>query len=120
MYYLSKGLKEKGSCRAGKVLAMFFAIMCIGGSFGGGNMFQANQAAAQLTERFDVQLWEELQVLLFGVVMAVIVGVVIIGGIKRIGSVTEKVVPFMAATICWSCTDYYCYELLTLCLKLSG
>jgi len=49
MYYLSKGLKEKGMAGFGKVLAIFFAIMCVGGSFGGGNMFQANQAAAQIT-----------------------------------------------------------------------
>ena len=48
MYYLSKGLKEKGFLRAGQVLAIVFAIMCIGGSFGGGNMFQSNQAFAML------------------------------------------------------------------------
>ncbi|MCB0612757.1 MAG: sodium:alanine symporter family protein, partial [Phaeodactylibacter sp.] len=47
MYYLAKGLKEKGMPGFGKFLAVFFAIMCIGGSFGGGNMFQANQAAQQ-------------------------------------------------------------------------
>jgi len=95
MYYLSKGLKEKGLGRLGKVLAIFFAIMCVGGSFGGGNMFQANQAAAQITERFGIE--SGAAGLIFGIVMAIIVGVVIIGGIKRIGSVTEKVVPIMAA-----------------------
>ncbi len=96
MYYLSKGLKEKGAIwgKLGKFLAVFFAIMCVGGSFGGGNMFQANQAAAQIIERFSISggaagFW-------LGIVMAIIVGVVIIGGIKRIGQVTEKVVPFMA------------------------
>ena len=94
MYYLSKGLKEKGLAKLGKVLAIFFAIMCVGGSFGGGNMFQANQAAAQITERFGIQ--GGAAGLIFGVIMAILVGVVIIGGIKRIGSVTEKVVPFMA------------------------
>mgnify|MGYP002631056237 CR=1 FL=1 len=94
MYYLSKGLKEKGLAKLGKVLAIFFAIMCVGGSFGGGNMFQANQAAAQITERFGIE--SGAAGLIFGVIMAVLVGVVIIGGIKRIGSVTEKVVPFMA------------------------
>ncbi|MGB0882035.1 MAG: alanine/glycine:cation symporter family protein [Vicingaceae bacterium] len=95
MYYLSKGLKEMKMGFIGKVLAIFFAIMCVGGSFGGGNMFQANQAANQMIEKFgmvggNAGFW-------IGVVMAVIVGLVIIGGIKRIGSVTEKVVPFMAA-----------------------
>ena len=95
MYYLSKGLKEKGLAKLGKVLAVFFAIMCVGGSFGGGNMFQANQAAAQITERFGIE--GGAAGLIFGIIMAIIVGVVIIGGIKRIGSVTEKVVPIMAA-----------------------
>jgi AGCS family alanine or glycine:cation symporter len=95
MYYLKTGLAEMGMARLGKILAVFFAIMCVGGSFGGGNMFQANQAAAQLIERFDIQFGGAG--LTFGIIMAAIVGVVIIGGIKRIGSVTEKVVPFMAA-----------------------
>jgi len=94
MYYLSKGLKEKGLRRLGKILAVFFAVMVIGGSFGGGNMFQANQAAAQFVKLFD--LTNANAGLYFGIVMAVIVAVVIIGGIKRIASVTEKIVPFMA------------------------
>jgi AGCS family alanine or glycine:cation symporter len=94
MYYLSKGLKEMGMAGFGKVLAIFFAIMCVGGSFGGGNMFQANQATVQLMGKLgiaDGSGW------IIGLIMAAIVGVVIIGGIKRIGAVTEKVVPFMAA-----------------------
>tara|TARA_B100000809_G_scaffold263661_1_gene317464 strand:- start:12 stop:1619 length:1608 start_codon:yes stop_codon:yes gene_type:complete len=95
MYYLSKGLKEKGMGGLGKVLAIFFAVMCVGGSFGGGNMFQANQAAAQIIGRFGMEGGSMGFIL--GLIMAAIVGVVIIGGIKRIGSVTEKVVPFMAA-----------------------
>ncbi len=95
MYYLSKGLKEKGMGVLGTILAGFFAIMCVGGSFGGGNMFQANQAAAQIMERFGMS--QGFAGAMIGLVMAAIVGVVIIGGIKRIGSVTEKVVPFMAA-----------------------
>lgn len=94
MYYLSKGLKERGMAGLGKAMAIFFAIMCIGGSFGGGNMFQANQAAEQLSGKLG--LTGGASGLVIGVVMAIIVGVVIIGGIKRIGSVTEKVVPFMA------------------------
>lgn len=96
MHYLSKGLEAKGLGGLGKVFAIFFAIMCVGGSFGGGNMFQANQAASQfLTMVYgtDVPLAAKT---IFGIVIAVLVGVVIIGGIKRIGQVTEKVVPFMA------------------------
>jgi AGCS family alanine or glycine:cation symporter len=94
MYYLKKGLKQKGLGGLGKVLAIVFAIFVIGGSFGGGNMFQANQAAAQFVQLFELQgtsgaMW-------FGIIMAIIVAVVIIGGIKRIAKVTEKIVPFMA------------------------
>jgi AGCS family alanine or glycine:cation symporter len=94
MYYLTKGLKEKGYANLGKVLAVFFAIMCVGGSFGGGNMFQANQAAQQFNDMLGVSSSGSAG-LAFGVVMALIVAMVIIGGIKRIGSVTERVVPFM-------------------------
>lgn len=94
MYYLTKGLKEKNAKGLGKVLAVLFAIFVIGGSFGGGNMFQANQAAAQFVELFGFE--NANAGLYFGIVMAILVAVVIIGGIKRIASVTEKVVPFMA------------------------
>ncbi|MCH2491060.1 MAG: alanine:cation symporter family protein [Flavobacteriales bacterium] len=94
MYYLSKGLKEKGAGGIGKVLAVLFAIFVIGGSFGGGNMFQANQAAAQFVKLFDFQ--NDNAGMFFGIGMAVLVAIVIIGGIKRIASVTEKIVPFMA------------------------
>ncbi len=94
MYYLSKGLKEKGMGGLGKILAVFFAVMVVGGSFGGGNMFQANQASAQFVQLLG--LTGDNAGLYFGVVMALIVAVVIIGGIKRIASVTEKIVPFMA------------------------
>ncbi len=94
MYYLTKGLKEKGMKGFGKVLAFLFAIFVIGGSFGGGNMFQANQAAAQFVKLFGLE--GSNAAMYFGIVVALIVGVVIIGGIKRIAKVTEKVVPFMA------------------------
>ncbi|MBR9921948.1 MAG: alanine:cation symporter family protein [Bacteroidetes bacterium] len=93
MYYLSRGLKEKGFTGLGKFLAVFFAIMCIGGSFGGGNMFQANQAAQQFNDM--VGATAGYSGFLFGLLMACIVAVVIIGGIKRIGRVTEKIVPSM-------------------------
>jgi len=94
MYYLSKGLKEKGLGGLGKVTAVVFAIFCIGGSFGGGNMFQSNQASSQLIQMTG---WDNPNAGLYlGLIMAAIIGLVIIGGIKRIGSFTEKVVPFMA------------------------
>jgi AGCS family alanine or glycine:cation symporter len=94
MYYLTKGLKEKGMGGFGKVLAILFAIFVIGGSFGGGNMFQANQAAAQFIKLFQFE--SSNAGMYFGIGMALVVAVVIIGGIKRIASVTEKIVPFMA------------------------
>ncbi|MCB0621095.1 MAG: alanine:cation symporter family protein [Saprospiraceae bacterium] len=93
MYYLTKGLSEKGMTGLGKVLAVFFSIMCIGGSFGGGNMFQANQAAEQFNSMIGAT--SGYSGLVFGLVLAALVAVVIIGGIKRIGAVTERVVPFM-------------------------
>ncbi len=93
MYYLSKGLGERGMAGIGKFFAGFYAIMLIGGSFGGGNMFQSNQAAAQ----FKSIIGSDSGMIgtLFGIVLAIIVGIVIIGGIKRIGKIAEKIVPAM-------------------------
>ncbi len=93
MYYLSKGLKSK---TLGKILAALFAIMCIGGSFGGGNMFQSNQAF----KMFELATGGQNSFLyqqgwIFGLMLALLVGIVIIGGIKKIASVTDKIVPFM-------------------------
>ncbi len=89
MYYMSKGFAERG-LPGGKVLAVIFSIFCIMGALGGGNMFQANQAHAQIAGIFgDFPGW------ITGLVFAVIVFAVIVGGIKSIANVTEKVVPFM-------------------------
>nr|NIP19063.1 alanine:cation symporter family protein [Xanthomonadales bacterium]NIX13849.1 amino acid carrier protein [Xanthomonadales bacterium] len=99
MYYLSKGLAErgKGFAKLGKVLAVLFAIFCIGGSFGGGNMFQANQSFSQLVNVTGGEAsWLADKGWLFGLVVAIAVGLVIIGGIKGIARVTSKIVPFMA------------------------
>lgn len=95
MYYLKKGLGDKGLKGLGKILAIIFAVFAVGGSFGGGNMFQANQAAAQFVQLFSLQ--DTSASIWFGIIMAIIVAIVIIGGIKRIAKVTEKIVPFMAA-----------------------
>lgn len=93
MYYLSRGLKEMGLGGLGKVLAVGFALMCILGSFGGGNMFQANQAHAMLTYAFEVPSEYGM---ITGFVLAALVFSVIVGGMPSIASVTEKVVPWMA------------------------
>jgi len=96
MYYLSKGLSEMGLASLGKVLAVAFAIFCILASLGGGNMFQGNQAVEQLVyitgennSFFADKRW------LFGLGLAVFVGLCIIGGIGSIAKVTSKLVPFM-------------------------
>ncbi|MEX0290821.1 MAG: alanine/glycine:cation symporter family protein [Flavobacteriaceae bacterium] len=99
MYYLKKGLGEKGFGKLGRLLAVLFSIMCIGGSFGGGNMFQVNQAF----KLFEHVTGGETSFIhgsgwLFGLLMAILVGIVIIGGIKKIAQVTDKIVPVMVVT----------------------
>ena len=94
MYYLSRGLTEKNMKGLGKVLAAIFAILCVGASFGGGNAFQSNQAAVQLSTMLNLQ--GGATGVIIGIILAILVGIVIIGGIKKIASVTEKIVPFMA------------------------
>ncbi|MGJ8662092.1 MAG: alanine/glycine:cation symporter family protein [Marinicella sp.] len=96
MRYLSKGFAEKGHAGIGKFLAVTFAIMCIGAALGGGNMFQANQSFAQLQNMtgggeslLAGKGW------LYGLILAAITGLTIIGGIKGIARVTAKLVPIM-------------------------
>ncbi|MEO0911589.1 MAG: alanine/glycine:cation symporter family protein [Pseudomonadota bacterium] len=89
MYYISKGFKEK-NLPGGGILAILFSVFCILGALGGGNMFQANQAHAQIAGIVgDYPGW------ITGLIFAAIVFAVIVGGLKSIASVTEKVVPFM-------------------------
>jgi AGCS family alanine or glycine:cation symporter len=92
MFYLSKGLAERGLGGLGKGLAVVFAILCIGGSLGGGNTFQVNQSMNAVQETLP---WLVAQPWAYGLVMATLVGIVIIGGIKRIAQVAEKIVPAM-------------------------
>ena len=101
MYYLTKGLKEKGFATLGKISAIFFAIFCIGGSFGGGNAAQANQAALVLKDLLGFE--STFAGAVIGIILAIVVGIIIIGGIKRIASVTEKIVPFMAVLYIVAC-----------------
>jgi alanine or glycine:cation symporter, AGCS family len=95
MYYMTKGFKERG-LPGGPILAILFSIFCVLGALGGGNMFQANQAHAQLVNItggadsvLDGRGW------ITGLILAGVVFAVIVGGIKSIARVTEKVVPFM-------------------------
>ena len=94
MYYLTKGLKERGMKGLGKVLGIIFAILCVGASFGGGNAFQSNQATVQLSSLLGLEGGSSGFII--GIILAILVGIVIIGGIKRIAKITEKIVPFMA------------------------
>jgi len=92
MYYLEKGLEARGFKALGRTLAVLFAMLCIGGALGGGNMFQSNQtieALAAVSPVFKSYNW------LFGLILAVLVGAVIIGGIRRIATVTSRLVPTM-------------------------
>lgn len=101
MYYISKGLKSKGFTTLGKVAAVLFAIFCIGGSFGGGNAAQSNQATIVLKDLFGYE--STFAGAMIGIILAIFVGIIIIGGIKRIASVTEKIVPFMALLYILAC-----------------
>ena len=94
MNYLRYGLEKRNMKGLGKVLAGFFAVLAVGASFGGGNMFQANQSFEQLAGQFPVLAGNGFW---FGVITAILVGVVIIGGISSIAKVTGKIVPIMAS-----------------------
>jgi AGCS family alanine or glycine:cation symporter len=94
MHYLRTGLAEIGRPRLGRFLAALFSLLCIGGSMGAGNMFQANQAYAQASRVIpgvEGPLWGAV----FGAVLAFFVGLVIVGGIRRIGRIAASLVPFM-------------------------
>ena len=99
MYYLEIGLQERGlPWVVAKGFGIVFAIFCIGGSFGGGNMFQANQATLAVTgmiEATGITSESDDYRGVVGGVLAFLVGLVIIGGIRRIGRVTERIIPFM-------------------------
>jgi len=100
MHYLHRGLAARGWPRAGRALAVAFAVMCIGGSLGGGNMFQSNQAYAQLASVLEPALpvaGTRAGAALFGLLLAAAVGTVILGGIRRIGRVAAALVPGMCA-----------------------
>lgn len=90
MYYLQDGLGAKKGCKQiGKILAVLFSLFCIFASFGIGNMTQVNSISGNMLAVFHIPTW------VTGIVILVAVGLVVIGGLKRIAAVTEKIVPFM-------------------------
>lgn len=100
MYYLKDGLAKKGLQKSGKVLAVLFAVFASIGAFGIGNMFQSNQLVAQTITTFPALQGAELWL---GLVVAILVGIVIIGGIKGIAKVNDKLFPIMAVLYIVSC-----------------
>jgi AGCS family alanine or glycine:cation symporter len=96
MIYLRDGLAQRGFPRLGMALSGIFAVMCIGGSFGGGNMFQSNQSFAIVRDQIPwLAANGDIGAALFGLLMAGVVGLVIVGGIRRIGEVAGVLVPGM-------------------------
>ena len=90
MYYLKDGLGAKKGCKQiGAILAVAFSLFCFLASFGIGNMTQVNSIAGNLEAVFGLPTWVS------GVAILILVGLVVVGGLKRIASVTEKIVPFM-------------------------
>lgn len=100
MSYLRKGLERQNKKRLGKFLATFFAILCVGASFGGGNMFQANQSFEAVKGQIPAVAEYGTA---FGLIIMILVAAVIIGGIRSIAKVTSKVVPFMASIYIIAC-----------------
>ena len=100
MHYLRRGLAElgwgKGGTVLGVVLSVLFAILCIGGSFGGGNMFQANQSYEALSSALNLgDDAKSTGAIVYGLLLVILVGLVIIGGIKRIATTASRIVPLM-------------------------
>lgn len=92
MLYLKKGFAEYGWVKTGKALAVFFAVLCVFGSYGGGGSFQMNQSMYAIAEIFPVFLEHKW---VYGLIMTSLVAIVILGGLKRIANVTDKIVPLM-------------------------
>lgn len=95
MYYLKRGMAERGLGPVGAILAVFFAIFCVFASFGGGNIFQVNQVTQQLINVTGEESFFASNQWVFGLMMALVTALVIIGGIRSIAKVTSKLVPTM-------------------------
>ncbi|MGE0737680.1 alanine/glycine:cation symporter family protein [Sulfurimonas sp.] len=93
MEYLSRGLAQKGYAKFGKVLALIFALFMIGGAIGGGNIFQVSQSLGAVSQ--EVPFFKDFPII-FGFIVTLFVGFVIIGGVTRIAKITEFLVPIMA------------------------
>ncbi|MAI72133.1 MAG: alanine glycine permease [Rhodopirellula sp.] len=110
MRYLQVGLADINMAPLGKFLAILFMLLCVGASFGGGNAFQIGQSLEAI--RGDVPILQDFPVI-YGVIMAALVGIVIVGGMRSIGAVAGKIVPFM-------CGAYVLAALFILANNIAG
>lgn len=100
MEYLSRGLADIGLTKLGKILAIIFCVLCIGGALGAGNAFQISQSLSAVKQSVPIIAeypW------IYGLIMSFLVGIVIIGGIRRIAQVTQAVVPLMCGIYVLAC-----------------
>lgn len=112
MVYLKDGLEKMGLGELGAFLSIVFAILCVGGSFGGGNSYQIVQSLNAISTEPNLAFLKEMP-WIYGLVMVIAVGVVILGGIKSIGRTAEKIVPFM-------CLAYVCMALVIIGLNIQN
>ncbi|MDB4770713.1 alanine:cation symporter family protein [bacterium] len=110
MRYLQTGLTDIKMAPLGKFLAILFMLLCVGASFGGGNAFQIGQSLEAI--RGDVPILQDFPVI-YGLIMAALVGIVIVGGMRSIGAVASKIVPFM-------CGAYVLAALFILANNIAG
>lgn len=105
MYYLRDGLGAKKGCKTlGMVLAVLFSVFCFLASFGIGNMTQINSISGNMNSVFGVPTWAT------GIAVVILAGLVILGGLKRIASVTEKIVPFMVILYIIGSVAIFCFN----------
>lgn len=104
MVYLEDGFRDRLPALApiGRLLAVVYAVLTVMAAFGGGNMFQGNQTYNLMEKQFP-DIATEDRAWMFGLLLAILVGIVIIGGIRRIGEVTSKLIPLMCVGYCLAC-----------------
>ncbi len=111
MVYLEEGLGAKFGWPLGKLFGVVYAVLCILASFGGGNLFQSNQTSEAILHTLHIEK-SDMAATIVGCTLAVLVAIVIIGGIRRIGEVTSKIVPAM-------CLFYVCVCLFVILSNIS-
>lgn len=103
MYYIPRCMGDRGWPKLGRFLGIFFAVCCVGGAIGAGNMFQSNQTYGMFMRMVDTGGFWADKGWLFGLILAVLTGVVILGGIKSIAKISEKIFPAMTLIYVGAC-----------------